>query len=427
MLLFSFITTLVLIIFFLVKKTEKVKTEDEFLTAGKSLNTSQVSNVILGTIIGGASTIGTAQLAYKYGIVGAIYTVAAGIACFILGRFFAIPLRRSNSVTLSEFLGDYFGIHFQKYSSFFSIIAMIVQLVAQILSIMAVVLSIFHFNFFYTYLITLLMVIIFVIFGGILSSDLIGKIKIILIYTILLTSFVYIFIRSNYFADLVFRIPNFGKFFIGNIYSKNEIVFDFVSSVVGILSSQVYMQAIFSADSLRSARYGSYRSGMIIPIIGVLSVFIGLYMRAYFPDIISSLSIMPLFLLKTFPIWLTGVFFAGLVIIILGSCSGLILSLATNIYVDFIKEKNIKYLSELAKIRIMIVMILLSTIVILIFNPDTSILKFTYLSMGLRGAVYFVPVMLVIFNKNLVKLDNVKRIIYSLPIIYLLVIILIYK
>ena len=56
-------------------------------------------------------------------------------------------------------------------------------------------------------------------------------------------------------------------------------------------------------------------------------------------------------------------------------------------------------------------MILLSTIVILIFNPDTSILKFTYLSMGLRGAVYFVPVMLVIFNKNLVKLDNVKRII----------------
>lgn len=427
MLLFFFLATIVVITSLLIKRTEKVSNEDEFLTGGKNLNTGQVSNVILGTIIGGASTIGTAQLAFKYGIVGAIYTVAAGIACILLGRFFAIPLRRSNSVTLSEFLGEHFGIKFQKYSSFFSIIAMLVQLVAQILSVMAIVLSVFNFSFFYTYLVTILLVTLFILFGGILSSDLIGKIKIILIYSILLISFVVIFFKTNFFHDFYIKIPNFASFFWGADYHKTNIIFDFTSSIVGILSSQVYMQAIFSAENLKAARYGSYRSGLIIPIVGILSVVIGLYMRSINYNITTTLSVMPLFLLKTFPIWLTGIFFGGLVIIILGSCSGLILSLATNIYVDFVKEKNIKYLSELNKIRFIIVLVLLSTLIIILFDANTSILKFTYLSMGLRGAVYFIPVILVIFFKNIVKNKFIKYLVYAVPVAYLIFIFIGYR
>ncbi len=420
MLFISFFITLILIVLFSTKKTRFVKSEDDFLSAGKKFHSKDVANVILATIIGGASTIGSAQLAYKYGIVGAIYTISAGFACYILGKFFAIPLRRSNNITITEFIGDFFGLKFQKYTSLLSSFALIIQLLAQILSAMSITLSLLNLSFYQTYLITVVIIALFVFFGGILSNNIIGKIKIVLIYTILLVSFVIIFYKTGYFTDLTKKIPSFNTYLLGNNYKKSEIIFDIITSIIGVLSTQAYLQAVFSAKDLRSARKGAYLSGLIIPVIGLLSVSIGIYMRAYYPDIKSSLSVMPQFILTTFPSWLSGAFFAGLFIIILGTCSGLILSLATNIYIDFVKDKIKWAMPEVVKIRIIILKILLFTATILFMNKNSMILNLTYISMGLRGSVILLPMILSIYFKKYTNISYLRYLLYLLPIIYLI-------
>ena len=55
---------------------------------GRSLTAPQVSWVIIGTLVGGVSTIGTVQSAYNNGISAWIFTLGSGVSCFYPGLFF---------------------------------------------------------------------------------------------------------------------------------------------------------------------------------------------------------------------------------------------------------------------------------------------------------------------------------------------------
>ena len=50
----------------------------------KKANSVVVAGAIMGTLVGGSSTVGTAQLAYEYGMSAWWFTLGAGIACLIL-------------------------------------------------------------------------------------------------------------------------------------------------------------------------------------------------------------------------------------------------------------------------------------------------------------------------------------------------------
>ena len=64
-------------------------------TGGK-IGTPVVAGLIMGTLVGGSSTVGTAQLAYSFGLSAWWFTLGAGIACVILALVYAKPLRRAN-------------------------------------------------------------------------------------------------------------------------------------------------------------------------------------------------------------------------------------------------------------------------------------------------------------------------------------------
>lgn len=59
-----------------------------------------VSGIIMGTLVGGSSTIGTAQLAYNYGLSAWWFTLGSGIACLIFSLVFASSLRSNGCPTL---------------------------------------------------------------------------------------------------------------------------------------------------------------------------------------------------------------------------------------------------------------------------------------------------------------------------------------
>ena len=60
-----------------------------------SNSTPVVAGVIMGTLVGGSSTVGTAQLAYQFGLSAWWYTLGAGISCLILALVYTKPLRRT--------------------------------------------------------------------------------------------------------------------------------------------------------------------------------------------------------------------------------------------------------------------------------------------------------------------------------------------
>ena len=77
-----------------------------------------VSGLILGTIIGGACTIGTAQLAFLYGMSAWWYCLGAGLACLVLAFGFSNAIRRENGRTLLGIVGKEYGRRVGLYASF---------------------------------------------------------------------------------------------------------------------------------------------------------------------------------------------------------------------------------------------------------------------------------------------------------------------
>ncbi len=68
-----------------------------------------VSGIIVGALVGGSSTVGTAQAAFVYGMPAWWFTLGAGVGCVVLATLFATPLRCVNVETLPQFLVCTFG------------------------------------------------------------------------------------------------------------------------------------------------------------------------------------------------------------------------------------------------------------------------------------------------------------------------------
>src|ERR1700745_1882983 len=81
----------------------------EFTVAGRRAGWQIVAGIIVGALVGGSSTVGTAQAAFVYGLPAWWFTLGAGLGCLVLAVFFARPLRLSNVETLPQFLVGSFG------------------------------------------------------------------------------------------------------------------------------------------------------------------------------------------------------------------------------------------------------------------------------------------------------------------------------
>ncbi|MEL7566783.1 MAG: sodium:solute symporter family protein, partial [Dehalobacterium sp.] len=65
--LISIICTLLSVTLLGIYSVKHVKSSSDFAVGGRSVGSSMVVGTIVGTLVGGSSTIGTAQLAFKYG------------------------------------------------------------------------------------------------------------------------------------------------------------------------------------------------------------------------------------------------------------------------------------------------------------------------------------------------------------------------
>jgi SSS family solute:Na+ symporter len=87
----------------------RVRTPRDFTVAGGRAGWPVVSGIIVGALVGGSSTVGTAQAAFVYGVPAWWFTLGAGIGCVVLGALFAEPFRRSGVETLPQYLVRTFG------------------------------------------------------------------------------------------------------------------------------------------------------------------------------------------------------------------------------------------------------------------------------------------------------------------------------
>ena len=381
----------------------KIKNAEDYAVGGRSSGVGMVAAAILGTLIGGGSTMGTAQMAFNMGFTAWWFTLGAGIALLILGCFYARSLRTSGLTTVSEFLVTNFGPRAGIVASLSASAGMFFSVVTSTLSVTHVLCLIFGLQPWTAGIAIFVIVGCFVFFGGINGSSMVGYFKMGFIMLSIFVGGVISYIGMGGVSGMLDSFPAFPWF---SLCGKGEgvAVMTLVSMVVGVISTQSYAQAIFSAANTRCAALACLIAGAITIPVGVPSILIGMFMRVHHPEILS-IEALPLFLVKYLPDWLGGLGIAALLLATLGTIAGLTLGIGTLFSRDIVKRfaGNMTGAQFLMATRCGVALACVAAIIFTNLNLDSNALDWSYLSMALRGSGIFLPLTFCVFFPHRVK------------------------
>ncbi len=409
----------------------RVNDAKSFIAGGTS-GTWLVGGALLGTMAGGQSTIGTAQLAFCYGISAWWFTLGAAIGSLLLGYVYAGPLRRSGCSTLLEVVRREYGRKAETVGSILCMVGIFISIVSQLLSSGAMISSFFSIPMLWASVIGAILIMLFVFFGGIRSAGTSGLVKLILLYFISLAAGVIVWhiagglsgLRDS--VDSIYQSSSLSKF--NNLTDAESIHHRYgslvargvmkdlggcLSLILGVVSTQTYAQCIWSASGNSHARRGSLICAICLPVIGAACTMVGIYMRGHYVTadelaamqragealpagigvIENSAQAFPAFIMQHLPAWLGGIMLGTLLINILGCGSGLSLGVATILVRDVYSNlhRGAERWSQLLQMRLSIVAVLIVAVLVALLCSNSFINDLGFLSLGLRAVSILFP------------------------------------
>lgn len=389
---------LLLILFVGYWSGRKVQSADDFAGKSRKAGTGVVAGAIIGTLVGGSSTIGTAQLAFNYGFSAWWFTLGGGIGLLIMGLIYVKPLYKGDALTLPSILSENYGAQSAMAATFLTSIGSFLSIVAQLLSSVGLITAVSAIPPFYAALLTAALMMVYVIFGGVMGAGKVGMVKTILMYVGIGLCGVLAITLQGGFSAFYQALPQAQYF---NLFARG-VVIDLgagLSLIVGIITTQTYIQAVISAKSLKISLRGTFLSACLVPLIGIAGIYVGLFMKIVHPDI-ESAKALPLFIMEYLHPFPAGMVLATLLVALVGTGAGLALGISSmltrDVYVARIRpEADDK--QQLLVTRCVIAVVLAASCLFTAGNMGTLIMSWSFLSMGLRGAVAFFPLTAALF------------------------------
>lgn len=427
------LATIALIIGIGIWSGRKVQSAADFSSGGSRAGAWIVCGAIMGTLVSGQATIGTAQLAFSYGMSAWWFTLGSGIGCLILAVGYAAPFRHSGCSTLLQIVSKEYGPKAESLGSIFCSIGIFISVVAQVLSATALLITIFPINRLAAAVVSIALMAFYVIFGGMWGAGMGGVAKLVLLYVTSILGGILVFVMAGGFSGLMDSLQALlagtalggysgltdaaavqARFTSLLARGASKDIGSCLSLLLGVLSTQTYAQAIWSGKTDGAAKKGALLSAFLIPPIGIACILIGLSMRGHcitadevealrsmsmaIPEdliqIESTSQVFPVFVVNFMPELLGGIVLGTLFITVVGGGSGLALGMASILVTDIFARKNPKVKESGANLKvtrgtILVILVIAAAVAVLV--PGAMINDFGFLSMGLRGAVVFLP------------------------------------
>lgn len=395
----SIVVTLAAIMSLGVLSGRRVKSAADFNTGGKSAGALLVAGTITGTLIGGTSTIGTAEGAFTHGFSAWWFTLGSALGCLILAAVYAKPIRSGDCMTIQEIISVEYGQGARLITSVLTSIGIVLNIVAQILAANALLSVMFGFSLPLCSLISIVIMACYGLFGGIKGSGMLGLVKLGLLYmTAVLCGVLALVLPNGGFGEFAAVLPKaeFFNMFARGIGTDLGVA---LNVALGVISTQTYIQAVMIGKSNAAAVKGCLLAALLCPPVGFFSILVGIYMRTNFPSLTAA-EAFPSFILQFLPAPLAGVALATLLIAVVGTGSGMALGFGTivssDIYKQFInREADDRRLLLVS--RTIILAVLIFSAVFTLGNLGTAILSWGSMSMGLRAVVLLAPMTAALF------------------------------
>ena len=335
--LFLYIAALFVISWF-AKKLSEGKNEN-YALAGRKLSTPLIAVTIIGLAVGGASTVGVSESAFRVGLSAGWYTIAWGVGAIFMGIFMAKKYREQNITTITELVERHHTNGAVILGVFIQIVIQMVIISLQYIAggsiLHAILPDIFDMR---TGMIVSAVVFIGITFmGGMWSASLCNVLNIVLIYlgTVIATGLEFSKIHSldALAAALPEGVPWFS--FIDGVGSVT-IVSWLVTFISVNLALQAILQISLGAKDAKTAKNGFIWGGLIMLPVGVLAAFLGIVAKATMPEATAT-SALPQVIIGLQPL-LAGITLAAMWAADVSTACNLLLSAGTLFSSDIYKR-----------------------------------------------------------------------------------------
>ena len=312
---------------------------ENYALAGRRLSAPLIAVTIIGLAVGGASTIGVSEHAFRVGLSAGWYTIAWAIGAIVMGLFMAQAYRRQNITTISELIERHHGKNAVILGVFCQIVIQLVIISLQYIAGGSILHAILPevFDFRTGMLVSAVTFIGITCIGGMWSASLSNVLNIVLIYGGILLATVIQYAKIGSLDALAAKLPADVPWFsfvdgVGPVTITSWVV----TLVTVNLSLQSILQISLGAKDAETARRGFVWGGIIMIPVGVLAAFLGLVAKAMYPEAQAALAL-PQVIIGLQPL-LAGVTLAALWAADVSTACNLLLSAGTLFSHDIYKR-----------------------------------------------------------------------------------------
>ncbi len=355
---------------------------------------------LTAVILGGASTIGSAQLGYEYGVSGMWLVFMLGFGIMLLGIFLIKRITNFKVMTISEFLGKRFNTQTQLISALVASIYAMMVTVTQVIGMGTILNVLIGWNLTTSMLVGGGVVLFYTILGGMWSVTMTDIVQF-LVMTIGIFCFMLPMSVSSAggWSQLSLQLPD--TYFSLSGIGSSQIFHYFLLFGLGMVVAQDIWQRIFTAKTIKIARTGTIFAGIYSLLYGLAISVIGMCAFIVLPNLQDTQNAFASMASETLPAGILGFVLAGVISALMSTASGTLLASSTLITNDILKTyffKNIKEKQFLILSRVVTSIIGIATIVFALWIQNVLVaLDVAYAV--LSGAV-FVPVILGFFWKR---------------------------
>lgn len=369
----------------------------DYLVAGRNMGVLVCSVVVASEWLGGLSTIGVSEQAFRIGsLEPVLYNLATAIGMVIIGFTVASHYRRTKVHTVSEMVESIFGPTSRHISAAAFLIAYVTLAYVELQTCASVMSPLFHLGWPVAVVISAAIITTYTYVGGMHALAIAAILYLVTRYLGLGTAFVLGLVKVGGFAGLQQRLIAVGgpaDYYNPFTVSLSSAFALLLGGILGGMAAQASIQPIFAARDAKTAKRAAILAALFIAPYGVMTAFLGLIARTgMFYDvnsIVDAKTILPRLLTtpEFIPPVLGGLALAGMLAAILSTMGpvnfAIVTIVAKDIYHAFINtDANDETIVAVA--RKLVIIVSLATIPLAIFIRG-AILDSGYVSYAIRA------------------------------------------
>ena len=345
----------------------RAKTRDDYLVAGRRLGPVFYTSTMAATVLGGASTIGSIGLGYRYGVSGLWLAASLGLGLIGLSLFLAKPLIRLKLFTVTQLLEMRYRPVVRLAGSATMLVYDLMVAVTSTIAMGAILETLLHIPFSIAVLISGGVVVLYSVLGGMWSLTMTDVLQ----FGIMTGGLLFVMLplsigHAGGWQHMHAVLP--ASFFSLTGIGWPTIIIYFLIYFLGMFIGQDIWQRVFTARNPRIARWGGVSAGAYCILYGAGGALIGMAGRVFLPELTNPDQTFAAIVQQALPAGVRGLVVAAALSALMSTASACLMAASTigvyDLYAHVVgKDKCHLRTDRIAALIAGIVMIIIASLV----------------------------------------------------------------